>query len=197
MKKKLKKLWWFIWHDNSIWSWIVNVILAFLIVKFLVYPGLGFLLGTTHPVVAVISDSMNHNSVDFDDWWDKNKEIYEQKDIAKEKFLKFKFVNGFDKGDLIVLKGIKCSKVDKGDILVYNIAGNQPIIHRIVDMNLGNDYYFQTKGDNVNRVQFFEEKIKQSQVIGFERYKKCSVGVFRVPWLGWIKILFTNLIGGI
>ena len=197
MKKKLKKLWWFIWHDNSIWSWIVNVILAFLIVKFLVYPGLGFLLGTTHPVVAVISDSMNHNSVDFDDWWDKNKEIYEQKDISKEKFLKFKFVNGFDKGDLIVLKGIKCSKVDKGDILVYNIAGNQPIIHRIVDMNLGNDYYFQTKGDNVNRVQFFEEKIKQSQVIGFERYKKCSVGVFRVPWLGWIKILFTNLIGGI
>ena len=197
MKKKLKKLWWFIWHDNSIWSWIVNVILAFLIVKFLVYPGLGFLLGTTHPVVAVISDSMNHNSVDFDDWWDKNKEIYEQKDIAKEKFLKFKFVNGFDKGDLVVLSGIKCSKVDKGDILVYNIAGNQPIIHRIVDMNLGNDYYFQTKGDNVNRVQFFEEKIKQSQVIGFERYKKCSVGVFRVPWLGWIKILFTNLIGGI
>ena len=197
MKKKLKKLWWFIWHDNSIWSWIVNVILAFLIVKFLVYPGLGLLLGTTHPVVAVISNSMNHNGVDFDDWWDKNKEIYEQKDIAKEKFLKFKFVNGFDKGDLVVLSGIKCSKVDKGDILVYNIAGNQPIIHRIVDMNLGNDYYFQTKGDNVNRVQFFEEKIKQSQVIGFERYKKCSVGVFRVPWLGWIKILFTNLIGGI
>ncbi len=197
MKKTLKKLWWFIWHDNSIWSWIVNVVLAFLIVKFLVYPGLGVLLGTTHPVVAVISNSMNHNGVDFDDWWNKNKELYEQKNLTKEEFLKFRFVNGFDKGDLIVLKGVKCSKVDKGDILVYNIVGNQPIIHRVVDTNLESDYYFQTKGDNVNRVQFFEEKIKQSQVIGFEKYKKCSVGVFRIPWLGWIKILFTNLIGGI
>ena len=57
----LKKIWNFIWHDNSVWSWLVNVILAFVLVKFVIYPGLGFLLHTTHPVVAVMSSSMEHN----------------------------------------------------------------------------------------------------------------------------------------
>ena len=37
--KKLtwKKIWWFIWEDDSWASWFVNVILAFVIIKFLVY----------------------------------------------------------------------------------------------------------------------------------------------------------------
>ena len=62
-KKTWKNVWYFIWEDNSIWSWLVNVILAFIIIKFIVYPGLGFFLGTTHPVVAVVSSSMEHKTV--------------------------------------------------------------------------------------------------------------------------------------
>jgi len=62
-KKLLKKTWHFIWDDDSAWSWIVNVILAFILIKFIVYPGLGFFLSTTHPVVAVVSSSMEHNAV--------------------------------------------------------------------------------------------------------------------------------------
>ena len=61
-RKQLKKIWYFIW-DDSIWSWIVNIILAFVLIKFVVYPGLGFLLNTSHPVVAVVSSSMEHRSV--------------------------------------------------------------------------------------------------------------------------------------
>ncbi len=41
-------------------SWIVNIVLAFVLIKFIVYPGLGLLFGTTHPVVAVVSGSMEH-----------------------------------------------------------------------------------------------------------------------------------------
>jgi len=68
MKKKednitFKKIWYFIWEDNSIWSWLVNIILAFVLIKFIVYPGLGFILNTSHPVVAVVSSSMEHKSV--------------------------------------------------------------------------------------------------------------------------------------
>lgn len=62
LKKNLRKLWGFIWEDNSIWSWVVNIILAFIIIKFLVYPGLGFLLNTSHPIVAVVSGSMEHKT---------------------------------------------------------------------------------------------------------------------------------------
>ena len=62
-KKLIKKVWHFIWEDDSVWSWIVNVVLAFVLIKFIVYPGLGFILNTSHPVVAVVSSSMEHWSV--------------------------------------------------------------------------------------------------------------------------------------
>jgi len=63
VKKQLNRIWYFIWEDNSIWSWIVNIVLAFVLIKFIVYPGLGFLLTTSHPVVAVVSSSMEHSPV--------------------------------------------------------------------------------------------------------------------------------------
>jgi hypothetical protein len=59
-KKVWGKVWHFIWHSNSIWSWIANIIIAFVLIKFLVYPGLGLVMGTTHPIVAVVSESMDH-----------------------------------------------------------------------------------------------------------------------------------------
>jgi hypothetical protein len=54
------KVWYFVWHSNSIWSWVANIIIAFVLIKFLVYPGLGLIMGTTHPIVAVVSESMDH-----------------------------------------------------------------------------------------------------------------------------------------
>ena len=65
---KWKSVWYFIWEDNSLLSWAVNVILAFVIIKFLLYPGLGFIFATTHPIVAVVSGSMEHQG-SFDSWW--------------------------------------------------------------------------------------------------------------------------------
>ncbi len=62
-KRLLKKIWHFIWEDNSIWSWIANVIIAFVLIKFVVYPLMGFALNTDYPVVAVVSSSMEHKAV--------------------------------------------------------------------------------------------------------------------------------------
>ena len=61
MKKErslLGKIWYFVWEEDSVLSWAVNIVLAFFLIKYLVYPGLGLALGTTHPVVAVVSGSM-------------------------------------------------------------------------------------------------------------------------------------------
>jgi len=63
LKKLWKKTWHFIWEDDSVLSWVVNVVLAFVLIKFIVYPGLGFMLGTSHPIVAVVSGSMEHKTV--------------------------------------------------------------------------------------------------------------------------------------
>ena len=59
----IKGFWNFIFYDNSWQSWIVSLVLAFILIKFVLYPGLGFILGTGYPVVAVVSESMDHNIV--------------------------------------------------------------------------------------------------------------------------------------
>ncbi len=186
IKKILKKTWYFIWEDDSLLSWIVNIILAFILIKFIVYPGLGFLLSTSHPVVAVVSGSMEHNS-NFDGWWQSHEQQYNLLNITKQDFLKYSFKNGFNKGDIMVLKGIKPENIRIGNVIVYSTGGKDPIIHRVVKKwdNEG-VYSFQTKGDNVAIVQKFEEDIKQEQLIG--------KALFRIPYLGYIKIWFVELL---
>jgi len=91
---KVKRVWNFIWEDDSLISWVVNVILAFLIVKFLIFPGLGLVLDTSHPVVAVVSESMDHRG-NFDDWWERQGSWYEERGIMKEEFMQYDMKNGF------------------------------------------------------------------------------------------------------
>jgi len=55
-----KRFWNFMWNDDSVSSWVANVIVAFLLIRFIVYPVLGLILGTHFPIVAVVSESMEH-----------------------------------------------------------------------------------------------------------------------------------------
>ena len=193
LKKTLKRVWHFIWEDDSIWSWIVNIILAFVIIKFIVYPGLGFILQTSHPVVAVVSESMKHDG-NFNEWWDKSSNWYVSNGIEKEDFSSFVFKNGFNKGDIMVLKGKSPDSIKIGDIIVFWSAKKDPIIHRVVKKwNDENVYYLQTKGDNyrtnpssISNSFLDETKINQNQVVGN--------AIFRIPLLGYIKIWFVELI---
>lgn len=183
-KDLLHNIWFFIWEDDSIESWVVNVILAFVIVKFIIYPLLGALLGTSFPVVAVVSGSMEHNGLSFDTWWEENKGWYEEQGITKEMMKSYKLRNGFSKGDIIVLLGVKPEKIKTGDIIVYTTDRYKyPIIHRVIEANSPS---FRTKGDN--NQGFDPAPVSQEQVVG--------KAVFKIPWLGWIKILFTSIIGG-
>lgn len=186
-KRIAKRVWYFVWEEDSIWSWIVNVILAFILIKYIVYPGLGFLLGTTHPIVAVVSGSMEHDGK-FDDWWAIHQEYYRAFNISKEEFLLFQFKNGFNKGDIMILVGKNPKKIDVGDVIVFNGGRKDPIIHRVIrKWEENGKIYFQTKGDhNMQSMQDLELKIPESQVIGH--------ALFRVPLLGYIKIWFVDLL---
>ncbi len=180
-----RKVWKFIWNDNSIWSWIVNAILAFLIIKFLLYPGLGLVLHTSHPVVAVVSDSMKYKS-DFDEWWQSHSQFYEKLNITKEEFREFPLSNGFNKGDLIIVRGKKAEDIKIGDIIVFRSNLPEPVIHRVVKTTKSELYYFSTKGD-ANKDQIPQDNmISQQQVIG--------TGFVRVPLIGNVKIAFTSLV---
>lgn len=185
----LKKTWHFIWEDDSALSWIVNIILAIVIIKFLVYPGLGLAFGTGFPIVAVVSDSMEHK-MPFDSWWGMHENFYSSKNMTMSDFKKLSFKNGFNKGDLMVLFGTKPEKVKIGDVIVFMAGKPDPIIHRVVDIkNVNGTYTFQTKGDK-NSGQIVtswldETNVKQSSVVG--------KAVFRIPFLGWVKIVAVDV----
>ncbi len=187
-KTILKKTWYFIWKDDSLLSWIVNVILAFLIVKFIIYPGIGFLLSTTHPLVAVVSSSMEHDG-SFDAWWESQSSWYEANSINKQDAIAWPSKNGFNKGDIMVLYGSQPQNIKVGDIIVFKSLQPDPIIHRVIRIYTeGNKLYFQTKGDHNPDTysSLGEDKIAQDRVIGR--------AVFRIPFLGWVKIIFTEII---
>ena len=181
-----KKLWNFIWHDDSIWSWLVNLALAFVIVKFILYPGIGLVLGTGYPIVAVVSSSMEHDQ-QFDDWWEANKYFYESRNITKEEFKNFRFKNGFNKGDIMILRGKEPKDIKTGEGGAYQTsASSYPVIHRVVAIE-ENGERFITKGDHNN--------VADPKPVDGEQVEKTGIAVFRIPYLGWIKIIFTKLIG--
>lgn len=180
----LKKVWYFIWEEDSVLSWIVNVILAFILIKFVVYPLLGLLLATKFPVVAVISSSMEHDG-NFDVWWEKQRAWYEERGITREGFGRFPWRNGFNKGDIMVLHGMKAENIKKGQVIVFSTAiREEPIIHRVVDINMDSPVTFATKGDHNAQNYEFERSISESQILGR--------AVFRIPYLGYIKIWFVD-----
>lgn len=186
----LKKLWQFLWYEDSLLSWFVNLILAFVLVKFVIYPGIGLLLGTAFPIVAVVSGSMEHNGQSFDTWW-SGTDWYTQHNVTKEQFSDFSFRNGFNKGDIMVLKGVKPKDIKAGDVIVYESSRHvNPIIHRVVSITQQNGIYsFETKGDNNPTAD--RDLVAETQI------KRTGKAVLRLPYLGWIKIGFVEFFGGI
>ena len=202
LKEFTKKTWNFFWKEDSIWSWLANVVVAFVVIKFIIYPVLGVLLGTSYPIVAVVSESMEHGLYNnrlcdqylaefpesFDNYWEVCGSWYEEQGIDKQQFQRFSFKNGFNKGDVIVLW--RPSNLEIGDILVFQANKPQPIIHRIVKVwDEDGKTYYQTKGDHngdSDSRTIQETKISEERIFG--------KGIVRIPYLGWLKILFVDAV---
>ncbi len=171
VKDKIKQSWNWVWHSNSIWSWIVALVIIYVFIKLIFFPGLSLITGSSLPLAGVESSSMDHQiikdenkifslcdksytkenkeSIDsFDEYWEICGNWYEQKEITKQQFLKFPLKNGFKKGDIIFVWGRFKPKI--GDIIIFETnpesSAPRPIIHRIVDIN--EQGIIQTKGDH-------------------------------------------------
>ncbi len=199
-----KRAWHFFWSEDSVWSWVANIVVAFLLIRFVVYPLLGIILGTGYPIVAVVSESMEHGldkgiicgqafddlALSFDNYWTICGTWYEDRNITKEQFMNFPFKNGFDKGDVVVLWRANSHNLEVGDILIFQGSKPQPIIHRVVKIwqEEGKTYY-QTKGDHNSDTltgTMGETKIGEERILG--------KGLVRIPYLGWLKILFVDAV---
>lgn len=164
--------------QDSWQSWIVSLLLMFVAVKFIFFPLLSLLFGTSLPLVVVESCSMYHESP-FDQWWLQNGLWYEDHSIDRADFEGYSFRNGISKGDVILVSGR--AEYKEGDVLIFNSDYQYPIIHRIVTMKpLG------TKGDHNGNQLESETSIDSSQVVG--------KAIVRIPALGWLKLIFFELL---
>ena len=158
-------------------SFAVTLLLAFVLIKFIFFPGLSFLTGTELPLVIVESCSMYHHEPGLENTFLSS--VYENYGISFEDSENWIFQDGFSKGDVIFVVGAE--NVEVGDVIIFNGGSRYPLIHRVVSS--GNSY--ATKGDNyiTNNNQLPSEKnIRKSEVIG--------KALFRVPVIGWAKLIF-------
>ena len=86
----------------------------------------------------------------------------------------------------MVLRSVKNTKI--GDIVVFNVQSNpDPIIHRVV--NIKEQKFYKTKGDHNCGSDVYEQSIPKQALLG--------KAWFRIPLLGWVKIIFIKLISPI
>lgn len=187
IKEAWKKFWFIVWKDNSPKGWIFTVIFLFVLIKFIVFPGLTLLTGTVLPLAIVESCSMYHSGnliSNFNSWWERHDNSYSDLGIEKNRFKNFIFEKGLNKGDILLVLGANPEKLKIGDVIIFEAGTNHPVIHRIVSIRQQNgEYLFSTKGDNVGIVQNFEKEIRENQLVGKAIFKPA-------PYLGWGKLIF-------
>lgn len=187
LKKIIKDFWFLVWKDDSFKGWLLSIIFIFLIIKFIFFPFLSLITGTSLPLAIVESCSMYHEGnlfSNFDLWWENNEYKYQQFDIEKQDFSSFPLKKGFNKGDVLILGKADPEKLEIGDIIVFEAGQRNPVIHRIVEIIQENDKkYFSTIGDNNLGQTDFEKRIPEEKIIGKTIFKA-------LPYAGWIKLVF-------
>ena len=182
-----KKFWFVVWKDDSLKGWIISILFLFIVIKLIFFPLLNLATGTSLPLAIVESCSMYHQGnifSNFDNWWEKHDNKYDEFDIDKPLFQDFGFRRGFNKGDILFIVGTKPEKLEPGNVIIFEASQANPIIHRIIDIKEENGVYiFSTIGDNNNGQLSFEKNISEDEIVGR--------AVFRVvPYLGWAKLVF-------
>lgn len=180
----IRKTWNFIWESNSIWSWIVDLILLYILVKFILFPAVGLIAGSSMPSVIVESESMVHAG-NFNEWWDNFGSWYEEHNITKQEIARWPFLDGIDKGDIIVVYGRNRESFKAGDVIVFDAGQAKPIIHRII----GISDIISTKGDNNADQLTVEKSVPYDKIIG--------KAIFRIPKVGWAKLAFVETVKGL
>jgi hypothetical protein len=214
----IKKSWRWIWDSDSILSWIVALVVIFVIVKFIFFPSLSLIMGNNLPLAGVESSSMDHQIVeddygrltlcgglyssdekkhiDFNSYWKSCGEWYEERNITKEEFSKFDLSNGFRKGDIIIVWGRFTPKI--GDVIIFkpnqDSSAPRPIIHRIVSID---NNIIQTKGDHNEKQLVASNNIYNTDETTIKREQIIGKAVFKIPYLGYIKIWAVEIVNNI
>jgi len=176
-------------NKKELWENVKYIVLgiAFAIV---LNKGMGYILHTDLPIVAVMTGSMVHD----DNTLSVHYQFLEQNfDYTKEQINSWPIKNGFRPGDVLIIKGVPQEELQVGDVIVATYKGQPvPIIHRIV--YIGENGYPFTKGDH-NPVMDPLCKISDKPISGcWERTGIKGKAVLWVPFLGLPKLILHNII---
>lgn len=187
VKDFLKKFWDIVWKDESLKGWIISVIFIFVVIKFVFFPLLSLVTGSSIPLAIVESCSMYHEGnlfSNYDKWWEDHENKYERLGFNKEEFRNFDFNNGFSKGDILLITGESPKEIDPGEVIIFDAGRGNPLIHRVIDKRMDNGKYeFSTLGDNNEGQLLVEKEIQENLIMG-----KASARI--APTLGWVKLIF-------
>ena len=160
----------------------LGILLAILINK-----ALGVFLGTDLPVVAVVSESMTHDSTTEERHYGFLEDNF---NYSRATVDSWPLKGGFRMGDVLVVKGVQEDEIEVGYVIVYNRkpfgaappdSFKVPIVHRVVQVEGG----MLTKGDHNPGVDPW----------GISKIR--GKAVLRIPLLGWPKVVLHSIIGGL
>jgi len=189
IKKLPKKFWHLLWKDDSLKGWIFSLAFIFVFIKFIFLPLLILTTGTILPLAIVESCSMHHQGnflSSFDNWYSRHESKYSNFGFSGEEFETFDFNQGFSKGDILFITGVKSKNIEIGDIIIFDAGEKNPIIHRVINIKQDSEtaeYIFSTIGDNNNGQLASEKTIQESQLVGKAQFRI-------VPYFGWGKLIF-------
>jgi len=162
------------------WIGTLLYILLGIIIAFGINKILGLALSTDMPVVAVVTTSMKHDEttdVVFYQW------VEENLGLTREDIEKWPINGGFDRGDILVVKGEKLENLKVGDVIVFSVSNQRvPIVHRIVKID---GDVFITKGDHNRLEDHYSTKYEDIH----------GKVIFIIPKLGYFKLWFTEIFG--
>jgi len=152
-------------------DFIYEVLSFFLCIGILYFSHQGILmlaLDCDTPLMPVISNSMQHHS---ESW----KVPYEQMGYDPSQF---PFQGGFERGDLLVIKGVDSpSEISVGDVVVYQrVPGTIPVVHRVLSKSEDGQIII-LKGD---------ANSSPDPSISFEMVR--GKVILAIPNLGWFSI---------
>lgn len=218
-KKEVKRFWKWLWHSESIWSYIVFLILVFILVKFILLPGLGLVFGTTLPMAIVESSSMEHYSLHYCTAYNsvtgeclKKSQDYE---ICGKTFSKFQSFNleeyWQECGKWYEDKNITQEQFSNFPLKKGFRKGDLVIIFGKRDISLGDVIIFdsgkgtpiihrvislnplETKGDHNSGQLIPGNNLNNINEIGIKQEQVIGTAVFRIPYIGWVKLFFVEM----
>ena len=183
-------------NTEEIWENIKYIGLG-IIFALILNKGMGYILHTSTPIVAVMTNSMVHDATTP---YRHYQFLQENFDYSKEEIDSWPVNNGFRPGDVLVIKGVPEDELKVGDVIVFakhnknDNTGQKEydIIHRIVYID--DEGYPFTKGDHNPVIDPDCNLFENSPSGCWERVKIKGKAVLLIKYLGWPKLILQNII---